>query len=188
MELAPATHLNVILPRLLQELRNDGWNVVEHSAASTAAGRRVCSVEKSHHADAALTGCPNALRYMPEEPIVIEAKGRGTYQRIMPDKNGTPRGETFRHYTKLPKHLQSTTPTPGHKKRAKRVDGIATGDYVGFTHRNTGQTIRCYGTISNRRVARTKPTWKSARAAEARVVERGHGYEIHYPRQFVQRP
>ena len=46
-DLAPATHLNVILPRLLKELRTDGWNVVEHAAATTAAGRITCGIQKS---------------------------------------------------------------------------------------------------------------------------------------------
>ena len=41
MDLASATHMNIILPNLLKELRQDGWNVTEHSAATTAAGRQV---------------------------------------------------------------------------------------------------------------------------------------------------
>ena len=179
MELHDATHMNVILLRLLRELRNDGWTVVEHSAASTAAGRRLCSVEKSHHADAAMTGCPDRLRYMPTVPIVINARGRGNRQRVMPNKYGTPKGKTYRQYCRLPQHAQKRTPTPSHKKRAKRVHGVATGDYVRFNHQDV--LVHGYGSISHEQVALTKPRWKSIHATQAAVVERNHGYQVVYP-------
>ena len=182
-DLAPATHLNVILPRLLQELRTTGWKVIEHSAASTAAGRRMCSIEKSHHGDAAVTGCPTRLRYLPDEPIKIEATGRGSYQRIMPNKHGTPRGKGYRRYCRLPKHVRRRTATPGHKKRAKRMHGIATGDYVAFYHASSGKRIHGRGSISNDSVAITKPRWRSTKAKNATVLERNHGYSVQYPRQ-----
>ena len=179
MELADATHMNVILPRLLKELRSDGWTVVEHSAASTAAGRRLCSVEKSHHGDAAMTGCPAQLRYIPTGPITIDAKGRGNRQRIMPDQHGTPRGAGYQEYCRLPKHIQKRTPTPAHKKRAKRVLDVATGDYVRFIHQ--GSPVHGYGAISHQQVALTKPKWRSIKADQAAVVERNHGYHVSYP-------
>lgn len=180
-ELAPATHLNVILPRLLQELRNAGWHVVEHGAATTAAGRRICGIEKSHHGDAAVTGCPASLRWMPDQPIRIKATGRGSYQRIMPDKHGTPRGKGYRRYCRLPKHVQKRTQTPGHKKRAKRVVNISTGDYVAFHHADSGKRIHGRGSISNDSVAITKPRWRSTKAKHAVVLERNHGYFVQYP-------
>ena len=179
MELADATHMNVILPRLLQAPRNAGWTVVEHSAASTAAGHRLCSVEKSHHADAALTGCPARLRYMPTVPIVINARGRGNRQRVMPNKYGTPKGKTYPQYCRLPQHVQKRTPTPSHKKRAKRVHGVATGDYVRFIHQDV--LVHGYGSISHEQVALTKPGWKSIHATQAAVMERNHGYQVVYP-------
>ena len=179
MELHDATHLNVILPRLIQELRDDGWAVSQHSAASTVAGRRLCSVEKSHHADAALTGCPTCLRYLPSEPIVIDAKGRGNRKRVMPNKHGTPKGKIYRQYCRLPKHVQNRTPAPSHKKRAKRVHGVATGDYVRFTHQDS--LVHGYGSISHQQVALTKPKWKSIHANQATVVEHNHGYQVVHP-------
>ncbi len=179
MELAGATHMNVILPRLLQELRNDGWTVVEHSAASTAAGRRLCSVAKSHHGDAAMTGCPTQLRYIPTGPIAINAKGRGNRQRIVPDQYGTPKGAGHQEYCRLPKHVQKRTPTPAHQKRTKRVLGVATGDYVRFVHQ--GSPIQGYGAISHQQVALTNPKWNSVKADQATVAERGHGYQVNYP-------
>ena len=178
-DLAPATHMNVILPRLLQELRADGCTIVEHSAASTAAGRRLCSVEKSHHADAAMTGCPASVRHLPNDPIVIDAKGRGNGQRIMPNRHGTPKGKIYRRFCRLPRHVQRRTPTPSHKKRAKRVHDVATGDYVRFTHQ--GSPVHGYGTISHQQVALTKPRWKSIKAEHATTVERNHGYHVFNP-------
>ena len=178
-DLAPAAHMNVILPRLLTELRRDGWAVTEHSAATTAAGRQTCGIGKSHHGDAAVTGCPEVLRYLPDAPIAVTAVGRGNRQRIMPDRFGTPRGQGYRNYCRLPKHIQNRTPAPSHKKRDKRVGGIATGDHVKFIHR--GIAVHGYGTISHNQVALTRPAWKSVRAGRAIVLERNHGYRVAYP-------
>ena len=181
MELAPSAHMNIILPRLLQQLRADGWQVMEHSAASTAAGRRVCGIDKSHHGDAAVTGCPAGLHYLPNEPIRVVATGRGGYQRMLPNKYGTPRGKKFRQYCKLPEAEKRRTPTPGHKKRPKRVAGVATGDYVAFYHENSGKRIHGRGSISNQDVAITHPDWHSTNAKNATVLERNHGYAVQYP-------
>ena len=180
MNLASATHMNIILPNLLEALRQDGWNVTEHAAATTAAGRQVCSIDKSHHGDAAVTGCPTGLNRMPTNPITITATGRGNRQRMMPDKHGTPKGKGYREYCKLPRRVQKRTPTPSHKKREKRVGGVGTGDYVRFNHEAT--KVHGYGTISHEQVALTKPKWKSTKAERATVLERNHGYQVTYPR------
>ena len=179
MDLSDPTHMNIIIPQLLQDLRNLGWNIAEHSAATTAAGRILCHLPKSHANDAAVIGCPERLRYIPDQPISITATGRGGYQRCAPDKNGTPKGKPFRKYAKLPRELQRITPTPGHKKRQKRVDNVATGDFVSFIHQ--GVRVYGYGTINNESVAFPKPVWKSTKATGARVIERRHGYQVNYP-------
>ena len=171
--------MNIIIPELIRNLRAQGWPVSRHAAATTAAGRRVCGIEKSHHGDAAVTGCPNRLNYIPHGPITIRATGRGTRQRIIPDKDGTPRGNGFRNYCKLPRHIQRITPTPSHKKRPKRVGNIATGDYVTFIQQGT--RVQGYGTISHEQVALTKPRWRSIKADQATVLERNHGYKVAYP-------
>ncbi len=185
MNLADATHMNMILPRLVADLRQDGWTVIEHAAATTAAGRITCSIEKSHHGDAAVTGCPNVLRYIPSTPITIRAKGRGARQRLAPDKYGSPKGEEFPKYSKLPRHIQKRTTPPSHKKRQKRVGGIATGDYVSFWHTPKGSKMRNrvhgYGTINNDSVRILDPNWKSTKAEWATAIERHHGYEVTYP-------
>ena len=179
-DLAWTAQLNIILPRLLEELRRDGREPARHSAATTAAGRINCHVEKSQHNDAAVIGCPPRLDHLPSSPITITATGRGIRQRIMPNRYGTPRGREFREYSKLPRHFQKTIPTPAHKKRQKRVGGVATGDYIAFNHKKHGP-VHGYGTISNAQAAITKPVWRSTKAALARVVEHQHGYQVIYP-------
>ena len=179
-DLAWAAHLNTILPRLLEELRHDGWEPIRHSAATTAAGRINCHLEKSQHNDAAVIGCPARLDYLPSNPITITATGRGTRQRITPNKYGTPKGKEFPKYSKLPRHVQKRTPTPAHKKRQKRVGNVATGDYIAFNHKKHGP-VHGYGTINNQQVAITKPVWQGTKAELARVAERRHGYQVIYP-------
>ena len=71
------------------------------------------------------------------------------------------------------------TPLHSHKKREKRVGNVATGDYVTFSHK--GITVHGYGTISNKKVALTKPKWRSIKADQATVLERNHGYQVRYP-------
>ena len=179
-DLGWAAQVNIILPKLLEELRRNGWVPARHSAATTAAGRINCHIEKSQHNDAAVIGCPARLDHLPTNSITITATGRGNRQRIMPNRYGTPRGRDFREYSKLPRHIQKTTPTPAHKKRQKRVGGVATGDYIAFSHREKGP-VHGYGTISHQQVAITKPVWQSTKAELARVVERHHGYQVTYP-------
>ena len=56
---------------------------------------------------------------------------------------------------------------------------MATGDYVRFNHQGT--VAHGYGTISNQKVALTKPAWRSIQTSKAQVVERSHGYQVQYP-------
>ena len=159
MPLASAAHMNIILPELLRQLRSQSWKVTEHAAATTAASRLICEIEKSHHGDAAVTGCPTGLTHIPEGAISITATGRGNRQRIMPDKYGTPKGRGFREYSRLPRHIQRVKPTPSHKKRQKRVGGISTEDYVRFVHRE--ENVQGYGTISHTQVALTNQSGRA---------------------------
>ena len=191
-DLTDTAHMNIIIPELIRDLHAQGWKVYQHAAATTAAGRRVCGIEKSHHGDAAVTGCPNGLNYIPDSPITIQAAGRGNRQRIVPNQFGTPRGDKFRKYSRLPREIQRVTPTPSHKKRPKRVDNIATGDYVTFIHHGRGKTfsrkgttVHGYGTISHQQVALLKPKWRSINAGQATILERNHGYKVAYPRPLT---
>ena len=75
MDLSDPTHMNMIIPRLLKELREQGWTVGEESAATTVADRILCNLPKSHANDAAVTGCPKSLSYiMDSGPAPFAAK------------------------------------------------------------------------------------------------------------------
>lgn len=100
---------------------------------------------------------------------------------MVPTKKGSPRGAEFRNYSRLPPHIQAKTTPPSHKKRQKRVGGIATGDYVSFIHE--GARVRGYGALSHDSVRILDPNWKSTQARWATAVERYHGYELAYPKR-----
>ena len=99
--LASAAHMNVIIPALLNRLRQQGVPVTKHDAAQTAANRQTLNVEKDHHIDAAVLGEPTTLRRVPSHILSIKAIGRGQRKRIMPDKSGTPRSQDWPNYCRL---------------------------------------------------------------------------------------
>ena len=153
--------------------------MTEHSATTTAAGRITYGIEKSHHGGATVTGCPASMNRLPYRPTTIKAVGRGTRQRIIAHRYGTPRRAGHQRHCRLPKHIQRLTPNPSHKKRAKRVDDVATADYVQFIHQEN--VVHGCGSISHRLVALTKPSSTSIGTTSAKVPERAHGYQTSYP-------
>ena len=172
--LASAAHMNVIIPELLRRLRQQGHHVTEHDAAQTAANRQMLNVEKDHHIDAAVLGEPATLRGVPGHILSIKAVGRGQRKRIMPDKSGTPRSQDWPNYCRLSPAERQKIPTPGHKNRRKRIDGIGTGDLVQIQH--ASGTVRGHATPYRNRVSiGTKPARTSFISA-ATLIARHHGY------------
>ena len=123
--MAAAAHLNTIIPKLMDELRKNKWTVIEHDAAQTAANRRLLGIPQSHFTDAAVLGPITGVRSAPSHILAIRAAGRGQRQRAIVDRYGTPRGKAYRDYCRLTPQEQAQTPTPGHKGREKRVQGIS---------------------------------------------------------------
>ena len=172
--LASAAHMNVIIPALLNRLRQQGVPVTEHDAAQTAANRQTLNVEKDHHIDAAVLGEPTTLRSVPSHILSIKAIGRGQRKRIMPDKSGTPRSQDWPNYCRLSPAERRKVPTPGHKNRRKRIDGIGTGDLVQIQH--ASGTVRGHATLYRNRVSiGTKPA-RTAYISAATLLARHHGY------------
>ena len=172
--LASAAHMNVIIPELLNRLRQQGHHVTEHDAAQTAANRQTLNVEKDHHIDAAVLGEPATLRGVPNHILSIKAIGRGQRKRIIPDKSGTPRSQHWPAYCRLSPSEHRKTPTPGHKNRRKRIDGIGTGDLVQIQH--ASGTVRGHATPYRNRVSiGTKPA-RTAYISAATLIARHHGY------------
>ena len=172
--LASAAHMNVIIPALLNRLRQQGVPVTEHDAAQTAANRQTLNVKKDHHIDAAVLGEPTTLRDVPNHILSIKGIGRGQRKRIMPDKSGTPRSQDWANYCRLSPAERRKVPTPGHKNRRKRIDGIGTGDLVQIQH--ASGTVRGQATPYRNRVSiGTKPA-RTAYISAATLLARHHGY------------
>ena len=131
-------------------------------------------MEKDHHIDAAVLGEPATLRGIPSHILSIKAIGRGQRKRIMPDKSGTPRSQDWANYCRLSPAERRKIPTPGHKNRRKRIDGIGTGDLVQIQH--TSGTVRGHATPYRNRVSiGTKPA-RTAYISTATLLARHHGY------------
>ena len=172
--LASAAHMNVIIPELLRRLCQQGHHVTEHDAAQTAANRQTLNVKKDHHIDAAVLGEPTTLRGVPNHILSIKAIGRGQRKRIVPDKSGTPRSQDWPNYCRLSPAERRKIPTPGHKNRRKRIDGIGTGDLVQIQH--ASGTVRGHATPYRNRVSiGTKPA-RTAYISTATLIARHHGY------------
>ena len=172
--LASAAHMNVIIPELRRRLCQQGHHVTEHDAAQTAANRQTLNVKKDHHIDAAVLGEPTTLRGVPNHILSIKAIGRGQRKRIMPDKSGTPRSQDWPNYCRLSPAERRKIPTPGHKNRRKRIDGIGTGDLVQIQH--ASGTVRGHATPYRNRVSiGTKPA-RTAYISTATLIARHHGY------------
>ena len=175
--MAAAAHLNTIIPKLLDELRRNNWEVAEHDAAQTAANRRLLDIPKSHFTDAAVLGPVTSIRNAPGRILSIRAAGRGLRQRATVDRHGTPRGRPYREYCRLTPQEQAQTPTPGHKGREKRVQGISTNDLVEIQHK-TGTHRGTAGIYQDRvRLLETKPAL-TAKLANTKLIARHHGYLI----------
>ena len=172
--LASAAHMNVIIPALLNRLHQQGVPVTEHDAAQTAANRQTLNVKKDHHIDAAVLGEPTTLHGVPSHILSIKASGRGQRKRIIPGKSGTPRSQHWPAYCRLSPSERRKIPTPGHKNRRKRIDGIGTGDLVQIQH--ASGTVRSHATPYRNRVSiGTKPA-RTAYISAATLIARHHGY------------
>ena len=172
--LVSAAHMNVIIPELLRRLRQQGHHVTEHDAAQTAANRQTLNVEKNHHIDAAVLGEPTTLRGVPSHILSIKAVGRGQRKRILPDKSGTPRSRNWPAYCRLSPTERQKIPTPGHKNRRRRIDGIGTGDLVQIQH--ASGTVRGHATPYNNRVSIGAKPARTSLISTATLIARHHGY------------
>ena len=172
--LASAAHMNVIIPELLRRLCQQGHHVTEHDAAQTAANRQTLNVKKDHHIDAAVLGEPATLREVPNHILSIKAIGRGQRKRIMPDQYGTPRSQDWANYCRLSPAARRKIPTPGHKNRRKRIDGIGTGDLVQIQH--ASGTVRGHATPYRNRVSIGAKPARTAYISAATLLARHHGY------------
>ena len=172
--LASAAHMNVIIPRLLNELRQQGLSVTKHDAAQTAANRQTLELPKDHHIDAAVLGQPATIHAVPSHILNIKATGRGQRKRIMPDKHGTPRSKHWPRYCRLSPAQRRETQTPAHKNQSKRIDGIGTGDLVQIEHNS--ETVKGHATPYRNRVSIGAKPARTAYISATTLIARHHGY------------
>ena len=179
--LSGAAHLNIILPKLLRRLEATGFSVSGHDSYTTSFTRRRLGLSKTHAGDALCLRQPHSLGPLPHHTLVIQATGHGDRQMIRPpDKHGNPRGRGYRAYCTLPKQRQGYTACPGHRDPRRRVDGIASGDLVRFSHPRHG-VLTGHGALDKKRnrVALThdgKPV--SVRTSLVQLLSRNHGYRL----------
>ena len=107
--LRDAAAMNSTRPALVAALRAEFGAVAEFTGGRTKWNRTRLGVPKTHALDAACVGEVDALFAWDVPVLVVKCTGRGTRQRVNPDRFGFPRG---------------------HKPRRKRIHGFATGDLV----------------------------------------------------------
>ena len=107
--LRDAAAMNSTRPALVAALRAEFGAVAEFTGGRTKWNRTRLGVPKTHALDAACVGEVDALFAWDAPVLAVKCTGRGTRQRVLPDRFGFPRG---------------------HRPRTKRVHGFATGDLV----------------------------------------------------------
>ena len=178
--MASETHVNIIIPALLRQIRNGGHPIQEWDAAATAANRRLHLINKSHANDAALLGHCTAITNLPA-PLVFRATGHGRRQRVTPDRYGTPRGKAWpQHCRNRDLGFPVSSPPPGHKQQQIRfpdASGISTGDLVQISNRNGNHTGYAMLYQNGQRIALhgRKPAL-TGKITTCRLISRHHGY------------
>ena len=137
-----ATHMNILMPRILGYARNKGIAVAATDATTTAWNRRRLGVEKKHCHDAALLGNDfAALGIMPEQVAVLRTSPKISKRKANVDGGGTPVGKAYKEYCRLSPRERRRTRTPGHSGTRQRhgPQGISTGDIVEIEHYREGK-------------------------------------------------
>ena len=108
--LASATHMNQLMPLLIQELEASRLPLLQTDAVTTAYTRKILGIEKTHANDAACLGEPAQVMNIPETVHTLESVGHGRRQMLWPpNKYGTPRYKEGPHRG----GPAPTGPTPG---------------------------------------------------------------------------
>ena len=173
--------MNIIVPELLRRLEAMGMPASAHDAYTTSWTRRMLVVPKTHVNDALCLGVPDALAYIPERKMLVQAVGHGDRLMLRPsDRHGNPRGQGYRDYCALDRQRQGYTTCPGHRDRWKRVNGVASGDLVRFRHRTHG-LVEGYAVLDKRKArvgVALDGRQVSVKADAAVLLTHNHGYRV----------
>ena len=182
--LGSATHLNRLMPLLREGLVATGLSVVEHDAVATAATRGRLGVVKTHVNDAACLDEPCAIVNLPDVITKVQQVGQGNRQMLStPSKHGTPRykagphgrNSPYRAYCRMGRERQGYTTMPGHKKRARRVGGVTSGDLVRYHHPVDGW-CQGYAGLVNGNTRVLVAGCRSVAISKVTLLARNHGY------------
>ena len=178
--LASATHMNAVLPALIEDLRATGLQVYLTDAASVSWTRQQLNVRKTHCYDAVLQGRDfQTVESLPSLVLKLQPRNGRSKQKANVDRHGTPVGRPFRNQQKLPRHLRQHHPAAGHSDRHQRYShlNISTGDTIVLDHQ-AGQSIgRAVIKVRGTRIAVSK---QSAIIANARIIARNPRHRIRW--------
>ena len=178
--LASATHINAVLPKLIRELRATGLPVQLTDAASVSWARHQLNVRKTHCYDAALQGRDfQTIESLPSRVIELRPSNGRSKQKANVDRHGTPVGRPFREQQALPKRQRRQNPAAGHSDRHQRCgpDQIGTGDTIVLDHK-AGQSIG--RAVIKARGTRVAVGQQNARITKARVIRRNPRHRIRW--------
>ena len=178
--LASATHMNAVLPALIEDLRATGLRVNLTDAASVSWTRQQLNVRKTHCYDAVLQGRDfTAVNTLPSKVIELRPSNGRSKQKANVDRHGTPVGRPFRAQQRLPRHRRKRSPATGHSDRHQRSgpQGIGTGDTIVLDHKAGRSIGRAVIKVRGTRVAVGK---QSASIAHARIIARNPRHHIRW--------
>ncbi len=184
--MSSATHMNQLIPLLLEAMRWTRLQVEETDAVNTAYTRNQLNIPKSHGNDALCLGQPARVNNLPERLTIIKSTGHGRRQMLWPPgKHGTPRYKTgpegrnspYRAYCRLPRSQQGFTTMPGHKLRQRRNKGITSGDLVSYTHPVDGQKMG-YALLNDGKTRVGVTEGRTVKTNQVTLLARANGYRI----------
>ena len=183
--LASATHMNQLMPLLVEALEAFSLPFLQTDAITTAYNRKVLGIEKTHANDAACLGEPAQVLNIPATVHTLKSVGHGRRQMLWPpSKHGTPRykdgpqgrSSPYRAWCRLNRSQQGYTTTPGHRGRHRRHRGLTSGDLIRYHHPLDG-LVTGYGTFTNRNT-RVGVTGKgTVKTQVATLLARANGYQ-----------
>ncbi len=178
--LASATHMNAVLPALIEDLRATGLQVYLTDAASVSWTRQQLNVRKTHCYDATLQGRDfTSVNTLPSKVIELSPANGRSKQKANVDRHGTPVGRPFRAQQRLPRHQRKRNPAAGHSDRHQRYHhlNIGTGDTIILEHQAGRSIGRAVIKVRGTRIAVSK---QSAIIANARIIARNPRHRIRW--------
>ena len=178
--LTSPTHMNAVLPALIEDLRATGLQVYLTDAASVSWTRQQLNVRKTHCYDAVLLGRDfTSVNTLPSKVIELSPSSGRSKQKANVDRHGTPVGRPFRAQQRLPQHQRKRNPAAGHSDRHQRYGhlNIGTGDTIILEHQAGRSIGRAVIKDRGTRIAVGK---HSATIANARITARNPRHRIRW--------